>query len=72
MQTIIPTARLRITLRLTTSYYVQATFKMSILIYLIQIDQVCYSNCKSILPYEIDIIVSISTRKTELIKRYLN
>ena len=38
MQTIIPTARLRVTQRFLTVYYWQATFKMSILTYIIQID----------------------------------
>jgi len=47
MQTIIiPTARLRVTLRFTTVYHGQATNKMSILIYLKQIDQVRYSNVR--------------------------
>jgi len=36
MQTLIPKARLRVTLRFITAYYDQATFKMSI--FLIQID----------------------------------
>jgi len=33
MQTVTPTARVRVTLRLTTVYYGQATFKMSILVH---------------------------------------
>ena len=70
MQTIFPTARLRITLRFTTVYYGQATFKMSILIYLIQIDQECYSNVRC--SFVIETVVDIGTRKTELSWRYLN
>jgi len=38
MLTITPTARVRVILRVTTVYYGQATYKMSSLIYFIQID----------------------------------
>jgi len=44
MQTVTFTARVQVTQRFTAVYYGQATFKMGIFIYFIQIDQVCYLN----------------------------